>query len=734
MARHPLRIRAGYVRVLTAALSGAALCSGCGEQHHPPGDVTAARLAAADRAPENWLTLGRDARQDYYSPLHAIDAGNVGRLGFAWAHDLGTARGQEATPIVVDGVMYTSGYVGLVYALDAATGRELWRFDPHIAFRWLRNPCCDAVNRGVAVWQGRVYVASIDGRLHALDAATGAELWSVDTFVDHDQDYASTGAPIVAHDVVVIGNSGADMEHGGVRGYVSAYDLATGTLRWRFYTVPPIAGRPLEHPELALAAKTWAPGRTASYPGGATVWDGMTYDPDLNLLYFGTGNAAPYDVRKLGAGNGDMLFACSILAVDPDNGKMAWYYQTTPGDRWDYDAVQKLVLADLVIDGQPRHVIMQANKNGFFYVLDRKTGQLLSAKPFAYVNWASGVDLKTGRPMMTAHADYYGAPQNIYPSAMGAHTWQPMSFDPVTRLVYIPTIDMANLLFDLAGNGGRIKYINGVFTIGMITTDSSYDPVALKSLYGVLPSRDSLARERPGQHPARELIRAWDPVTQRTVWEHETASGIRRTDGGVLSTAGNLVFEGQGDGHLVAYTADRGRLLHEIPTGSHIMAAPITYAINGVQYVAVQTGFGGSGMTNTGIPPTSAALTYSNENRILAFKLDGGPVPMPPLRPPEPFPAPPPSHASRAELDHGEIKFVEQCSRCHLFTPNTTPDLRKLPPAVHAAFRDIVLGGTLAPAGMERFDDLLSPSDVEAIHAYLIDQQRQGYAAQQRHH
>ena len=734
MARRSRRTaaRAASPALVAAVVSMAATSTSCTRASHTPGDVTEARLAAADQSPENWLTLGRDGRQDYFSPLASIDKANVGRLGFAWAYDLGTSRGQEATPIVVDGVMYTSGYVGLVYAINAVTGREIWRFDPHVADQFIRNPCCDAVNRGVAVWQGRVYVASVDGRLHALNAATGKEIWSVDTFIDHDRSYSSTGAPIVAHNVVVIGNSGGDMDRGAVRGYVSAYDLANGTLKWRFFTVPPAPGRPLEHPELAVAAKSWAPGRSAEFAGGATVWDGMSYDPDLNLLYLGTGNAAPYDVRKLGAGNGDMLFACSILAVNPDSGTMTWYYQTTPGDKWDYDASQKLTLADLAIGGKARHVIMQANKNGFFYILDRKTGELLSAKNFAFVNWASGVDPKTGRQMLTPRAEYYGKPSDIYPSAVGAHTWQPMSYDPQTKLVYIPVIDMGNLLFDLESNGGRMKYVNGTFTIGMITPDDNYDPASIKSLYGPLPDLEAVRAQRPGQKLVREFIRAWDPVAQTAVWEHDVSSGTFRPEGGVLSTAGNLVFQGHSTGELAAYSADSGRELKAIATGSHIMAAPITYAVNGVQYVAVQTGYGGSVMTMGPIPTGSAEYTYSNENRILVFKLDGGPVPMPPLRPAEPFPAPPPSKANRAELAHGESKFIEQCSRCHVLGPSVTPDLRKLTPPVHAAFNDIVLNGTLASQGMEKFGDLVSHADVNAIHAYLIDLQRQGYAAQQR--
>ena len=307
-----------------------------------------------------------------------------------------------------------------------------------------------------------------------------------------------------------------------------------------------------------------------------------------------------------------------------------------------------------------------------------------------------------------------------------------MSYDPQTKLVYIPVIDMGNLLFDLESNGGRMKYVNGTFTIGMITPDESYDPASIKSLYGPLPDVEAVRAERPGQHLVREFIRAWDPVAQAAVWEHDVSSGTFRPEGGILSTAGNLVFQGHSTGDLAAYSADSGRELKAIATGSHIMAAPITYAVNGVQYVAVQTGYGGSVMTMGPIPPGSAEHTYSNENRILVFKLDGGPVPLPPLRPAEPFPAPPPSKASRAELERGESKFVEQCSRCHVFGPSVTPDLRKLTPPVHTAFKDIVLNGTLASQGMEKFGDLVSPTDVDAIHAYLIDLQRQGYAAQQR--
>ncbi|HLY54988.1 MAG TPA: PQQ-dependent dehydrogenase, methanol/ethanol family [Stellaceae bacterium] len=692
------------------------------------GDVTAARLAAADKEPQNWLTGGRDGRQDYYSPLRQIDEQTVSRLGYAWSYDLGTHRGQEATPIVVDGVMYTSGYLGFVYAVDAATGKEKWRYDPDIDDKALRGPCCDAVNRGVAVWQGRVYVGSVDGRLHAIDAATGKRIWAVDTIADHKLTYTSTGAPAIAHNVVVIGNGGADMDKGGVRGYVSGYDLATGALKWRFYTVPE-PGRAPEQPELVLAAKTWDSKRDPIYQGGGTVWDGMTYDADLNLLYVGTANAAPYDVRKLGAQNGDDLYTCSILAINPDTGRLAWYYQTTPGDRWDFDAVQKLILADLEIEGRVRQVVMQADKNGFFYVLDRKTGHLISAKDYTYVNWASGIDPKTGRPIVTDQANYYEKPKNIYPSWSGGHTWPPMAFNPATRLVYIPVIDVPNIWVDMETNGGRMKYLNGFFTIQAFFPDDNYDPASLKSLYGKLPDLKTLQAERPVKL-VRELIRAWDPVAQKSVWEHETSSGVRGYDGGVMTTAGNLVFQGRATGELFAYAADSGKVLKTIDTGSHIMAAPMTYSVGGVQYVAVQTGYGGAAISVGPIPPFSAAAKYDNENRIVAFRLDGGEVPKPAPRPSDKFPAPPEMKTTPAQIQLGEVKFQEQCSRCHTFGPSVTPDLRKLPADIHAAFRDILLKGAFAPTGMESFADILTPAEVDAVHAYLVDQQRQGYKAQ----
>jgi len=704
----------GAVLLLGGAHAGAASAS------------TPARSAARD-----WPLAGGDVDGSYYSRLTQIDAHDVQRLGFAWQYDLGEPRrGQEATPLVVDGVMYTSGTWGYVYALDAATGRLLWRYDPHADFFAAREPCCDLVNRGVAVWKGRVYVASVDGRLHALDAATGRPLWNVDTIVDHSRPYSITGAPLIAGKVVVIGNSGADMGHGAVRGYVSGYDLISGALRWRFYTVPPPRGKPVKGAAQVAAARTWDAHRPARFYGGGTAWDGFAYDPKLNLVYFGTGNAAPYDLRELGASPRDALYCASIVALHAGSGRLAWYYQTTPHDSWDYDSTQKLILATLRIRGKARRVIMQASKNGFFYVLDRRTGRLLSAKNYTYVNWASSVDPRTGRPVLTKNANWHAGPRVIYPSWAGGHTWNPMSYDPRTGLVYIPVIDAPSVWVDLAHNGGTVRFIDGFFTTNAIIADDTYHAADVRSLYGPLPSVASVEAMRHVA-PVRELIRAWDPRKRRVLWQHVTSTGVRGYDGGILSTAGNLVIQGRGSGDLWVYAAHSGKVLARISTGSHIMAAPMTYAVRGRQYVAVQVGYGGAAISAGPIPPSSAAFKYQNVNRIIAFDLGGGAVPKPPRRVAMPFPKPPAQTASAARIHLGEVEFVRECSRCHVFGPSVTPDLRKLSPGLHAEFDAIVLRGLLAPAGMERFDDLLTQADVDDIHAYLIDQSWQAYRAQQ---
>jgi quinohemoprotein ethanol dehydrogenase len=677
-------------------------------------------------AGDQWPYVGGDPAGTWFSSLGDINDSNAGQLGFAWAYDMGTDRGQEATPLVINGVMYTSGVWGIVYALDAVTGKLLWLFDPGIDPASARNACCDTVNRGVAVRDGMVFVASEDGRLHALDSKTGAEKWTADTIISRNKSYtyASTGAVLLTSDSVVIGNSGADLGDGSTRGYISAWDIKTGAFKWRFFTVPPEPGQPFEHAELAMAAKSWGPNHDGRYQNGGTVWD---------QIVFGTANASPYVRAKSAAERHDDLFNASIVAVNAHTGRMTWYYQETPGDAWDYDAVQKFIFANLPVGGgETRRVVMQASKNGFYYTLDLKTGKLLAADPFSYVNWATGVDLATGRPQFTEIADYSAKPKNVYPSWAGAHTWNPMSFSPKTGLVYIPTVDMPNVMVNLPVNKGALEHLEGFFNANGIIPDDTYDEPTLTRLFGPLPTKAELQKERGKTSLVREVLKAWDPVARKVVWEQVTSDVNRGFDGGVLSTAGNIVVQGRGDGTLRVYNAKTGAELAAIQTGSHIMAAPMTYRIGGVQYIAVQVGYGGIGISYP-LPPVDIAYRNQNTNRILVFKLGGGPVPQPDPRPdPLTYPAPPALSATPVVIAHGQAKFTEYCSRCHMFGPGVTPDLSRLPREIHGMFNDIVLKGALAGSGMAPMGDMVSKYDVEAIHAYLIDQQRQGYEAQHK--
>ena len=640
-----------------------------GAQSNSPGrgQIDTKRLLAAHKHPGDWLTTGRDFGKGHYSPLAKINTHNVDQLGFAWDYDTHTERGLEATPIVVDGVMYTSGSTGKAYALDAKTGKEIWSFDPHADLRVNREACCDEVNRGVAVWRGKVYVASFDGRLFALDAATGSIVWQADTIIDKKRGYTSTGAPEVAGKVVVIGNGGGEYD---ARGYISAYDLDTGKLAWRFFTVPGDPSKPYENPELEAAAKTWDPKSRWDMGGGGTVWDALVYDPELNLLYFGTGNGTFYDQSRRSPAGGDNLYIASVIALNPDTGHMVWYYQEVPGDQWDFDVVQPIILADLKMGGKTRKVLMQASKPGFFYILDRKTGKLLSADKYVPVTWASHVDMKTGRPVEIVNARDYRYSTNgkgfISPSPMGGHNWNPMSYDPKNGIVYIPEIE------------------NGQTTI----------------------------------FSGKAFLRAWDPIHSKTLWEVPMSDWWDRP--GVLATAGGLIFQGTGTGHFCAYDAETGKKLRDIEIGTSIIAAPMSYTVDGVQYVAVMAAWGGGGWN---FPhPESAAYQRGNEGRIVAFKLGGGSVPLPALLPPiQPIPQPPPLTTSPETIKQGQALFGARCGSCHANAPHTgTPDLRRMSPETHDAFQRIVLGGLLENAGMPSWDGVLSPSEVDAIHAYLI--------------
>jgi quinohemoprotein ethanol dehydrogenase len=725
------------MRTLASTLISILSLVGCGQQANPPqsgapaiaqyAQVNEARLLNAASEPDQWFTPGRDAAGSYYSPLSAIDAANVERLGFAWEYKLGTRRGLEATPVVIDGIMYTSGNRGRVYALDAATGRELWTYDPGLAGQWERYACCDVVNRGVAVLDGRVYVASLDGYLHAIDASTGQRLWRTDTLPGRGPQefpYASTGAPLIADDLIVIGNAGADFA--GARGSVSAYDRKTGEFRWRFYTVPrdPRLG-PQDQPHLTAAIDTWDPSYDWHLGGGGTVWDGMAYDAALKLIYIGTGNGAPYGVVHTENGQHSELYVASILAIHAHSGQLAWYFQEIPGEGWDYDTTAKLVFADLTVGGQLRHVLMQASKNGFLYVLDRESGAFVSGEPFAYVNWTKGLDPRTHRPILTTTADWMREPRLLFPGPPGAHSWQPMSFSPKTSLVYIPVIDAASVYVNTEHR--RAGFIDGSFDLAFFFPED-YDPKALKSLLGKLPTLESLAKGISRPLRSRSVLRAMDPLTGKVVWEQESAN---LSDGGVMSTAGNLVFRGDVSGFLNVYAAGSGRLLKRIAVGTSIMAAPMTYGAKGEQYVAVMAGYGGAGSL---YPKESAAYHYGNAGRIVAFKLGGTAVPIPPAMPAEEaFPTPPAREGSRDQIARGEVLYNRYCAGCHAFGRGLCPDLRRMSAQTHALYYDIVLGGAYQAKGMARWDDVLSLADAETIHAYLVDQAWQAHAAESAH-
>lgn len=687
------------------------------------GNVDLERLLAADDEPGQWMTHGRDFGKSHYSPLDQINVDNVGRLGFAWDYDMGTSRGLEATPIVVDGVLYTSGTTGRVYAVDAATGEEIWKFDPESDGQVNRYTCCDEVNRGIAVWEGMVYVGSLDGRMFGLDAATGDVVWEVDTIIYKDRAYTSSGAPEIAGGVVVIGNAGADYD---ARGYVSAYDLKSGELAWRFFIVPGDPENGYEHPEMEMAARTWDPESRWDVGGGGTAWNGMAYDPELNLLYVGTGNAALFNWHERSPSGGDNLFLASILAIDPDTGRLAWHYQQVPRESWDYTATQPMILTDMEFDGEVRKVLMQAPKAGFFYILDRETGELLSADPYVPMNWATHVDLETGRPAIDEEAvDYADGPVFVEPSGMGGHSWNPMAYSPDTGLVYIPAIEGGAITYDPTdGHVYRPKQANS-------GNSTLFGNMLLQDPENVAEPLRSKLREvqAAGKHTSRAVLKAFDPATGEVRWEQEGVGYWDRS--GALATAGGLVFQGTDTGHFRAYDAETGEKVLDLEVGTSIMAGPATYTVDGVQYIAVLAGWGGGGWFAP--HPTSAVIRYGNDNRIIAFRLDGGDVPLPdPVSEIGPIPEPPVARTASPEtVQEGAQLFARSCAICHANVDHgMTPDLRRMDAATHASFKAIVLYGARRYQGMPQWDDVLNEEQADAIHAYLIDVAWDAYEAQ----
>lgn len=662
---------------------------------HVAASITQQRVIDAHLEPDNWLTHGRDYAEQRHSPLNDINEHNINQLGLAWHKDMLYNRGLEATPIVVDGVMYVTGLWSTVYALDAATGEQRWFYDPRVPRdSTARKMCCDAVNRGVAVWGDNVYVATLDGRLIALQAATGELLWSTQT-VDTDKSYTITGAPRIIKGNVIIGNSGAEY---GVRGYVSAYDSESGALNWRFYTVPGDPGLGFENDAMAIAAKTWS-GDWWQVGGGGTVWDSMAYDAELDLLYIGVGNGSPWNRRLRSPDGGDNLFLASIVALRPDSGEYVWHYQVVPAETWDYTATQHMILADIEIDGQLRNVIMQAPKSGFFMVIDRRNGKLISAEPFARVTWASHYDPGSGRPVENPGQDFADKPTMVRPTSGGAHNWQPMSYHPDTGLVYLPTMDS---VMNYKGTP-TMEIEPGLRNRGVDTSDA--------------PPGDALFHKMLIDKISAGFLLAWDPVAQQAAWKIDLNS---YWNGGVLSTAGNLVFHGTGSRRFVAYRADTGDSLWEFKTQNGIIAAPVTYRVNGEQYVTVLAGSGGAYDLMSGNKPATSA----HRSRILTFKLNGDDA-LPALPEATEIPDPPPQLIHDADvIERGSKLYHSYCYFCHgaqVIGGGAIPDLRHMPLWFHDNFDSIVQDGALAKLGMPAFGDILDDQDTEALHAYIIE-------------
>ncbi len=670
-----------------------------GAQAKKAGQVTVARIIAGEKSADgNWLAHGRTFNEQRFSPLKQINDQNVGQLGLAWHYKLDIDRGVEATPIVVDGVMYTTGAFSIVYALDVRNGKLRWKYDPRVNREFAFHACCDVVNRGAAVLEGKVYVATLDGYLDALDAGSGNRVWRVDTITDRTRPYTITGAPRIAGKNIIIGNAGGEY---GVRGYVTAYDARTGKQAWRFFTVPGDPKKPYESKALEMAAKTWKGDKYWEYGGGGTVWDSMAYDPELNLLYLGVGNGSPWSSYVRSPGGGDNLFLSSIVAVKADTGAYVWHYQTTPGDKYDYTATQHLILADLNLGGPTgttlRKVIMQAPKNGFFYVLDRKTGQFISAEKYVTVTWASHVDPKTGRPAEDAvGTDYSKEVKLIMPSPYGGHNWHPMSFSPLTGLVYIPAQDLA---FPYS-NDPNYKPGKRGFNIAQQPIPNPEDEASIKQMV----------------EGSVGYLLAWNPVTQKAAWKVDYKHPL---NGGVLATAGNLVFIGTTDGRVVAYSADKGQQLWETPAQTGIIAPPITYTVDGEQYVTVMAGWGGVlGVTGGDI---AAAAKVKSIARVLTFKIGG--KAMLPLMPKEaPIPEPPPLTASAEVIQGGRILYTAYCATCHggaAVSGGVIADLRHLSQNKHEAFVSIVQNG-IASKGMPSFAEVLKDDEIKAIQAFVI--------------
>jgi len=712
---------------LIAGLAALALAA-CGAQDAPVSETAEAaappetdessastqeRFAAVDTdristasAGAEWLTYGGTYDEQRHSSLQKINADTVGQLGVAWTYDLKTSRGVESTPIVVDGVMYVTSAWSIVYALDAKTGEELWVYDPGVDRAVGVKACCDVVNRGVAVYDGKVFVGVIDGRLEALDAETGERVWSTVT-VDQTKPYTITGAPRTVDGLVYIGNGGAEL---GVRGYLSAYDANTGKLVWRFYTTP----NPNKQPDGAAsdeifaetANATWGDdGAWTSDGGGGTVWDSIVYDEVNGQIVFGVGNGSPWNHEIRDPAGGDNYFLSSIVAVDAKTGAYNWHFQTTPGDNWDYTATQTIILADLPLgeDGAPRRVAMQAPKNGFFYVIDAATGEFLSGENFVPMNWATGLD-ENGRPIEAPEARAGNAAFIQSPGPLGAHNWHPMAFNPELDLAYIPAQEVPRAYVGSSPDEMSDTKWNTGFDFAAGT--------AVEVPAGLMQAVRATLKGR---------LVAWDPVTQSARWtvEHENA-----WNGGVLSTAGGLVFQGKLTGEFAAYDAATGEKLwsHDLKSGG--ASGPGTFEIDGEQYVTITTGWGSAYGLAAGlafdepVPPVVG--------KVVTFKLGGNAIIADADLPTIERVAATEAFGDEEMLTLGLTKYQRNCAVCHgefAISSGVLPDLRWSPIGGDSeSWKSVVLEGSLRDIGMVAFDDVLSEEDAEAIRAYVVKQ------------
>jgi PQQ-dependent dehydrogenase (methanol/ethanol family) len=694
-ARHPIRWVLQLGVVATLMLSGTAQAQPAkGSPEHVravTGKVDGASIRANAARGADWPSYGLDYAETRFSRLGQISAANVKDLGLVWSYDLESNRGVEATPLVVDGIMYVTGSWSIVHAIDVRSGKRLWVFDPKVDREAGYKGCCDVVNRGVAVWKGRVYVAAYDGRLIALDAATGTKAWEVDTIIDRKFSYTVTGAPRVFKGKVIIGNGGAEY---GVRGYITAYDAATGKQAWRWFTVPGDPSKPFEDESMAKAAKTWdAAGKWWEAGGGGTAWDSMTFDPELNLMYVGTGNGSPWAHKKRSPAGGDNLYLASIVALNPDTGKYVWHYQQTPGDNWDFTSTQPMILADLKIGGKARKVILHAPKNGFFFVVDRTNGKFISAQNFVDVNWASGYD-KNGRPIETAIARVADRPREIIPSPYGARNWHSMSFNTATGLAYMPVQGVPVNLLDNKDWKFNAK-----------------SPLEPHSGMGWNLGMFANA-EPPKSAPFGRLI-AWDPVAQKERWRVEHVSPW---NGGTLTTAGNLVFQGTADGRFIAFDARDGKKLWETPVGTGVVAAPATYTVDGKQYVSIAVGWGGvygitARHTDRKGPGTVYTFALGGSAKAPAFVdyrlgelVQGVPY-------------------DKAHVPEGTALYVSNCVFCHgvpgVDRGGNIPNLGYSGRDVIANLDRFVFKGPFTNNGMPDFTGKLQPADIDKLKAFI---------------